>query len=411
MEPVLGGRDDVYGFFDEPAIEYAAMEPVLGGRDDSSSTPGRRSRRAGRNGARPWRTGRPGCWGRAPEPGQRPQWSPSLADGTTTEVIAGPNADITAAMEPVLGGRDDPGKPSGPGRHGGAAMEPVLGGRDDPAGDLGLGLAAQGRNGARPWRTGRPGNRRIAADGGGVAAMEPVLGGRDDPAGGRCLRRITASRNGARPWRTGRRDAHSCTRRVPRTPQWSPSLADGTTRRPRGTVVPALAAAMEPVLGGRDDRATAGNLVFTWAQPQWSPSLADGTTTTTATPTPTTSCRRNGARPWRTGRLSRCIVGPDLSRSRNGARPWRTGRPRRARPGRRLFRRRNGARPWRTGRLSVVSRDRGIRLQPQWSPSLADGTTRLLGRAGTTIYGRPQWSPSLADGTTIRYGARLHAAS
>jgi len=62
MEPVLGGRDDL----PSPTTAYmggsAAMEPVLGGRDDQ--IPG---------------TG-PGGTGR------KPQWSPSLADGTTVYV-------------------------------------------------------------------------------------------------------------------------------------------------------------------------------------------------------------------------------------------------------------------------------------------------------------------------------------
>jgi len=37
-------------------------------------------------------------------------------------------------------------------------------------------------------------------------------------------------------------------------PQWSPSLADGTTRNRYRLPVPVPEAAMEPVLGGRDDR-------------------------------------------------------------------------------------------------------------------------------------------------------------
>jgi len=36
-------------------------------------------------------------------------------------------------------------------------------------------------------------------------------------------------------------------------PQWSPSLADGTTRLPLAVRPQQLRAAMEPVLGGRDD--------------------------------------------------------------------------------------------------------------------------------------------------------------
>jgi len=180
MEPVLGGRDDCARDWAAEQDFHAAMEPVLGGRDDAPPCPARGSSAAGRNGARPWRTGR------------RPQQ------------LSQPTSPAWAAMEPVLGGRDDvrPGRRSGAVT--GAAMEPVLGGRDDV-----------------------PADRRGFADG--DAAMEPVLGGRDDlhsspphPARMRC-------RNGARPWRTGRRPGHV------------------------HQVVPGLPAAMEPVLGGRDD--------------------------------------------------------------------------------------------------------------------------------------------------------------
>jgi len=37
---------------------------------------------------------------------------------------------------------------------------------------------------------------------------------------------------------------------------------------------------------------------------------------------------------------------------------------------------------------------------PQWSPSLADGTTGINWN-GLARLPQPQWSPSLADGTTI----------
>jgi len=83
------------------------MEPVLGGRDDrltldhSSGTQ------------------------------LVPQWSPSLADGTTPRRVMGDPGRGLAAMEPVLGGRDDSGKSDCCRYRTVAAMEPVLGGRDD----------------------------------------------------------------------------------------------------------------------------------------------------------------------------------------------------------------------------------------------------------------------------------------
>jgi len=39
-------------------------------------------------------------------------------------------------------------------------------------------------------------------------------------------------------------------------------------------------------------------------------------------------------------------------------------------------------------------------IRPQWSPSLADGTTESVLKFHREAY-EPQWSPSLADGTTL----------
>ncbi len=252
MEPVLGGRDDSIqagqGNWtlapqwspsladgttrsrrrDRAARHPAAMEPVLGGRDDLAAKlrqplchsrrngarpwrtgrrhlPGwRHARNHCRNGARPWRTGRPEAkaavaqygeaamepvlGGRDDDPALvavpvtvEPQWSPSLADGTTGQAAARYEVQADAAMEPVLGGRDDQ-------RTRGSA-----------------GAARRGRNGARPWRTGRRAVARLLRRQHQEAAMEPVLGGRDDL--------LSQSLH----------DADS------NEPQWSPSLADGTT--------------------------------------------------------------------------------------------------------------------------------------------------------------------------------------
>jgi len=61
----------------------------------------------------------------------QPQWSPSLADGTTAKAAPGPDWSADAAMEPVLGGRDDHSPIRWRWETISAAMEPVLGGRDD----------------------------------------------------------------------------------------------------------------------------------------------------------------------------------------------------------------------------------------------------------------------------------------
>jgi len=182
-----------------------------------------------RNGARPWRTGRPVGLNEDEARLLMPQWSPSLADGTTLALALlvidqgmpqwSPSlADGTtrhrqdpgrrpgqAAMEPVLGGRDDPCELMNLSHCSWAAMEPVLGGRDDEHRGGPGGGEHHGRNGARPWRTGRRGRPRPGPATGIPAAMEPVLGGRDDPARRRPHRDPLPGRNGARPWRTGRR--------------------------------------------------------------------------------------------------------------------------------------------------------------------------------------------------------------
>jgi len=191
-------------------------------------------------------------------------------------------------------------------------MEPVLGGRDDQ----------------HPARA--PGGHRRAA-------MEPVLGGRDDAA-------------------------------VPvpsppafSMPQWSPSLADGTTHLIRDDLALVFPAAMEPVLGGRDDR-------------------------------------------------NQCSPVCENRDCRNGARPWRTGRP---------VRRRAALLGWAPpqwspsladGTTKAAAQPPALPPSPQWSPSLADGTTRLSARRSPTL-AWPQWSPSLADGTTAQVGGRQELAA
>jgi len=204
------------------------MEPVLGGRDDSApaTTPGSRSSRPqwspsladgttltggssgtsppGRNGARPWRTGRPYLQLSQSLSGIAPQWSPSLADGTTMAPGGTGTAVTGAAMEPVLGGRDDGELCRGYRLFRVAAMEPVLGGRDDQDRQRGTAVRCGGRNGARPWRTGRP---RVLQDRHvghlGRNGARPWRTGRR--RAGQARHRDLSRRNGARPWRTGRR--------------------------------------------------------------------------------------------------------------------------------------------------------------------------------------------------------------
>jgi len=267
--------------------------------------------------------------------------------------------------------------------------------------------------------------------------MEPVLGGRDDRHPPASPVRPVPRRNGARPWRTGRRQQLLDLRVQVEQPQWSPSLADGTTGARDRAIGPGHPAAMEPVLGGRDD-APAGpvtarrrrprrNGARPWrtgrpppvlstrhasVMPQWSPSLADGTTA---------DVLRSGRLGHELGHaaMEPVLGGRDdpLTRpptgepsGRNGARPWRTGRPaaRDLLPAREF--RRNGARPWRTGRLVVTCGKCGTDFTPQWSPSLADGTT-CSGMVGLLGLALPQWSPSLADGTTPRLRHALSVAA
>jgi len=281
-----------------------------------------------------------------------PQWSPSLADGTTVRDRRRPEGPQGAAMEPVLGGRDDVRRGRATAVAGFAAMEPVLGGRDDLA------------------RTRAPHQHR-------QAAMEPVLGGRDDWPGG-----ALSPGHCSPQWSPSLADGTTSTsspsgRRSRRKPQWSPSLADGTTPgiaygddlNPRPQWSPSLAdgttvnlpfwypsttaAAMEPVLGGRDDRPISEIHRAAVFAPQWSPSLADGTTCGCRTTGVRLALRRNGARPWRTGRPAAC-PGADRGDHDAAMEPVLGGRDDAA-------------------RIPIVN---SANFPPQWSPSLADGTTR-----------------------------------
>jgi len=203
------------------------MEPVLGGRDDSSTSRSGTRARLRRNGARPWRTGRPPPAPTAPQ-GRRSR------NGARPWRTGRPQA--VSGLHPAQYRRNGA-RPWRTGR-----PFPVTAGR----------RSSPCRNGARPWRTGRQGGgaapARLAR-----AAMEPVLGGRDDPPLGKPSRALQSCRNGARPWRTGRLAGLAANDAVQLLPQWSPSLADGTTPLRPPALRRAKSAAMEPVLGGRDD--------------------------------------------------------------------------------------------------------------------------------------------------------------
>jgi len=278
-------------------------------------------------------------------------------------------------------------------------MEPVLGGRDDCHGSPDPCQPGPGRNVARPWRTGRPATTWMIRSARGAPQWSPSLADGTTRWAGVWLWAGWCCRNGARPWRTGRRGC-------------------------RHAVRDAAHAAMEPVLGGRDDRLH--RRVLRRLPP-----------------------RRNGARPWRTGRPVR-VPAVAVDGVRAAMEPVLGGRDDSptALPGRTSASSRNGARPWRTGRHCDLGYGQELRVKPQWSPSLADGTTSIISRgicvsryavmepvlggrddpelmivgSGQTVRrngarpwrtGRrahgprrphrrrqPQWSPSLADGTT-----------
>ncbi len=277
MEPVLGGRDDA-PMVPSPGTSpttRAAMEPVLGGRDDLD-------------------------WDQYLQWLSGPQWSPSLADGTTQQTSAREGGRIMPQWRPSL---------------------------------------ADGTTSAAC-------RSRCRAS---AAAMEPVLGGRDDTGPAGCSLTTVSCRNGARPWRTGRPDRPRGCGWPGARPQWSPSLADGTTAGAARPGPDVDHAAMEPVLGGRDDVTARTACPRGW-QPQWSPPLADGTTSRSA------ASRATLAAPQWSPSLA------DGTTQRQPICPL----------------------------LSAL---------PQWSPSLADGTT-VSPAVNAGAAGLPQWSPSLADGTT-----------
>ena len=304
--------------------DAAAMEPVRRGRGDSTPGTASSASPAGRNGARPERTGRlgrPRCsrdtQGAAMEPVRRgrgdkaeaiadayrermPQWSPSGEDGATRRRRRRSSDTSQAAMEPVRRGRGDGPRP-------GRGIRPR-----QPQ------WSPSGEDGATPSAT-RPSPPQPRA------AMEPVRRGRGDrgaePAGHR------AGPAAMEPVRRGRGD------NSPRAaflgswkPQWSPSGEDGATR-------------MIPRQSGQRI-----------SRPQWSPSGEDGATPGTGRRL-TAGNGRNGARPERTGRQLPAVLNAPVqgaamepvrrgrgdprstdqsqapAASRNGARPERTGRP------------------------------------------------------------------------------------
>jgi len=359
MEPVLGGRDDV-----DYAEELAAsIQPQWSPSLADGTTFGREPKRIRH---------------------VVPQWSPSLADGTTVIRRAPSLVYSVPQWSPSL---------------------------------------ADGTTRVRGLLCARCN-----------AAMEPVLGGRDDRAGIRGVAPADNRRNGARPWRTGRRAASLPRPRRPTSPQWSPSLADGTTvgfprqsppvTRPQwspsladGTTWPSSARAGSPTL------------------PQWSPSLADGTTRHLREP-PAGEAEA-AMEPVLGGRDDR-RRGPSFRRAgpcRNGARPWRTGRPCGATGEPSGFLPPQWSPSLADGTTSGVAGVKGEQLEPQWSPSLADGTTVLIDRpaggsaqaamepvlggrddaddpcASPPAPAKPQWSPSLADGTTPTPVPEMNATS
>ena len=252
-----------------------------------------------------------------------PQWSPSGEDGTTHTISTPRIAAVSAAMEPVRRGRDDPASP--PRRSAGSPSR--NGARPERTGRLPLAGSQRAktgrRNGARPERTGRH-HRLPRLDRRHHAAMEPVRRGRDDPRSPARARTCRSCRNGARPERTGRLLPLKAGPTFTMQPQWSPSGEDGTTVRERYEVWD-------------------GN------RPQWSPSGEDGTTI------PLVGVggrreRRNGARPERTGRPGNAVPGDALHHA--AMEPVRRGRD--------------------DTRHGLVLLDE---YGPQWSPSGEDGTT------------------------------------
>ena len=229
------------------------MEPVHGGRDDQGGLGLADGDGAGRNGARPRRTGRPLKGGLDSALTGVPQWSPSTEDGTTRAATLDTDGDTKPQWSPstedgttdkVAGTITHIGKPQwSPSTEDGTTRISHPTAWSTPA----------GRNGARPRRTGRPPT---------PAATSP---------------QCSTSRNGARPRRTGRPPPDVTGGRWRGEPQWSPSTEDGTTGRQPPRSAGSVHAAMEPVHGGRDDSTFAENLAVT-GLPQWSPSTEDGTT-------------------------------------------------------------------------------------------------------------------------------------
>ena len=356
-----------------PGRRQAAMEPVHGGRDD------------GRSGTTTTRPTRP-QWSPSTEDGttahsrgisyarSSPQWSPSTEDGTTTETVCRPRWRarrngarprrtgrlwiVTTSPSQPISPQWSPSTEDGTTRDSrrplGSASLPQW----SPSTEDGTTTRTPRRprwprtrrNGARPRRTGRP------------ACCQ----------GGECPQH---RRNGARPRRTGRPLAEPAPRFADLAAAMEP-VHGGRDDCPAGHVGGwATPAAMEPVHGGRDDVGADAGPVQEPVEAAMEP--VHGGRDDRVPGVPHALGRGAAMEPvhggrddpvvcvlsyqplhvpqWSpstedgtTRRVPATVGGP--SRCRNGARPRRTGRrgmpPYRYAPGGR----RNGARPRRTGR-------------------------------------------------------------
>src|SRR5579875_957341 len=187
MEPARNGRDDQAERLGVLPPVAAAMEPARNGRDD----------------------GHGGSMGRM-EP-SRPQWSPPVMGGMTSEPQYGTNEQLLPQWSPPVMGGMTRWKSGPPGKGDRAAMgaarsprssapqwsPPVMGGMTSAPSTT---ISAPSGAAMEPARNGRDDGAQdregLLVDG---AAMEPARNGRDDHGGYRPGATRTCRRNGARP--------------------------------------------------------------------------------------------------------------------------------------------------------------------------------------------------------------------
>ena len=230
MEPGPSGQEDRHYGLGRRDAQPAAMEPGPSGQEDTRPCAAQSTTPKEPQWSLALQARKTGSFHRAPAGVfTLPQWSLALQARKTPLGRRAIGVELEAAMEPGPSGQEDRPMPSGAARVGQAAMEPGPSGQEDwtpppclslfirtPQWSLALQArktlniasnrpyTGQRRNGAWPFRPGRPGASTSPRAGDASAAMEPGPSGQEDDNRRREGHAAGHGRNGAWPFRPGR---------------------------------------------------------------------------------------------------------------------------------------------------------------------------------------------------------------